>query len=568
MKNKLSILLLTGAFLTLGVGCNKTAASNTSDSTNNGTSQKADSSTKKDSASNKESDDVISSDDGDDDDDNSSTSVETYIPELSEFLDHFAKHNVTITNTYYKLDFYGDNALAWTSTGKNSKFASTSNFKQVAVGEDGVWSWTTDTDGKFVLDQMVSPIKIYDDMTVLYGDYYDAIDSFGESEDDWVAGTKDGVYTIDDDSDSGVTTAIPALASYFVGETHAVLGSITSITTSNIKMTIKNQFSATVSFSARIEGKKSGTLTSSFTVSKAGENTVEGLDDFVEDPSSYISATDFNDTVKAAMTEVLGATLDFNVGWTRGWQYSVGTDSFSGKQTEISYNDLMSGDITTALDASLVAAGYTAGETTTSDYGYEIHTYTKKVADATTTTGDKIATIQFAYIEKSLFSSPAYYPNGMMQMVAYYDYDYIYGLDKVNTFLAAKPLKKDGTAALPQLDLASYSLADEDVILGDLTISANTSGQFDNALEGYYIIDIHFASADDALTAMNAYIASMKDVKFKINGTDTLEEKGTASYKLTNNAFSNKLNLSITLYNTSTSSTTDPNGGAQITFYY
>ncbi len=564
MKKKLSILLLAGACLTLSVGCQKTASSDSTDSSNNGTSEKASSDNGNDqiSAGGKDS-----SSKADDKTSSSSSGIPTYIPDLDEFLAHFTNHNVSITNKYYTLDFYGDNAMGWTSTGKNSNYPSTSNFKQVAVGDDGVWTWDTDEDGKFKLDQIVSPIKIYDDMTVLYSDYYDALDSFGASEDEWVASTtKTNVYTIADDCDTDIMSAIPALASYFAGEEHAILGSITSIETSNVQMTIKDQFTATVSFKAYVKAKSNGTLTSSFTITKAGENTVDGLDEFVEDPSEYLAATDFDDTVKDAMTEILGSTLDFNIGWTRGWMYSVGTDNFTNKQTTITYYDLLSGDITSAFATNLASKGFTAGEEEESDYGFTVYNYSKTVAEATDTSGDKISSISYNYADKSLFSSPALYPNGMMMVTITYGYADIDGLDKINTFLAKKPLKKDGTAALPQLELSTYNLANDKAYLMDYTMYYNANAG--TSYEGFYLINIEFDSKEDSIAAMTTYIESMKTVKFKIDGTDTLSESGTEAYKLTNGAFKNKLNVSFTLYNKAENSTTDPDGGVQIALYY
>lgn len=565
MKNKFKFLSLACAFFAIA-GCSKTNADSTSSGSNN-----SQTSTSSNSGSDQEISNKTSSSGTSDKASSSSSSVATYIPELSEFLDNFKNYNVSITNTYYTLDFYSEKALAYTSTGKNSNYPATSNFQAVAVGDAGIWSWSKDDKGNFELGEMLFATTAYDDMTLIYSNFYDAIDSFAYSEDDWVKGTSNGSYTINDDCTSGVMSAIPALASYFEGETHAVLGSITSITTSKVKMTIKNQFSATVSFSAKIEGKKNGTLNASFTISNAGANVANGLDDFVDDPDSYTVATNFSEDVQNAMTEVLGSPLAFT-GWTRGWQYSLGTDAKTKKYTTISYSDLLSGDISTTLANTLTTAGYTAGTPESSD-GITVYSYTKKVADATDTLGEKTATIQYTYLSKtSLGTSASYYPNGLMRLIASYSYEPIYGLTKVNKFLENKPLKKDGTTALPQLDLASYSLDDENIYIIDNTIAANASTSISGTFDAYLYLVVLFDSNDDAQAAAESYISAMKSHNtsptFKISGTDTLESSGVEKYTLTDNAFSNKLTVTFYLFNTETFTTTSPNGGLQIVISY
>jgi hypothetical protein len=574
MKNKLKLLMLCGSILGLVTSCGETA--NSANPVDSATSAKT-SDTKKDSAtSNKKTD---SSEQESDAKASSSSSAPAVIPTLSEFLVNIADYNATVTNTYYGIDFYGANAMNFNNI--HSSYAEYAG-SSVCSNGSGIWSWSTDDNGAFELGELTTPTTLYSDLTVVDSDYYDAMDAFAESEDSWtVDEKKSNVYHMADDDDTNLPTAIANLGSYFVGEQHPVLGSklgtLNSIEPYDVTLTIKDEHTATISFRAKVSGSKmtNGTLGKSTALSikitNAGQNNVTGLEDFIDNPTDYTEADDFIDPVKDAMTEIIGASLDYE-NWTRGCQYSIKTDSYTKKQTSLTYYDLLSGDISTAFGADLVSGGWTAaGNETDSTYGITYYYYQKQIKAATDDCGAKIATITYVYEPSSLMSTPALYPNGIMIMNMAYTYSNIYTLDKVNAFLAKKPLKGDGTAALPQLDLSSYDLGNN-IFLQDSTITANANGS--TSYEGYYFIAMKFSTAEDSKTAMKAWVSSLENSKFKLDGTSTLDNSNGTSYKLTDKNFKNKLVVTVNLYNytdyqtNGTSSTADPDGFVVVSFCY
>ncbi len=569
MRKKLSLVFLSLAFLGTAVGCTRTG--DNASATDSGTSETA--KTSGDDAITASTNKASSTNSATGTSTSSTSTVPTYIPTLDEFLGHFKDYNLSIENTYYKIDYYGENAFVYKH--KHSKFASlmddTGYVRTTTSG--GKWTWDKDDNGAFELGFMDDTNDFYTSMADEYQDYYSALDSLSYSAESWTAGKKSGVYTASDEDDSDLLPALANLASYYVGDKHAVLGStVSTVSACDIQLTIKDQFSAVLSYKPIINGKKT-TSALSIKITNAGENTATGLEEFVEDSESDLIATDFSDEAKDAMNEIMNSSLSFtSAEWTRGYQYSIGTDAYTKKQTTLTYMDLQSGDQTTAFGTSLKADGWTAGTTQTSSYGYQVYTYSKTVAQETDTKGAKVASIYYYYVPKSLFTSAAQanYKNGVMAFYLSYGYDALYGLDKVNGVLAKTPLKNDGTAAVPQLDLDSYDIEDDAIAIGDVTISYNAANESEDnfvAAQGYYQIVIKFEDKATSLTAMNDYVTTLKSKSFRVSGTNTLAANDEAAFTLQDRAFKNKLNLSIYL-TTSSSTSTEADGTVLITFYF
>ncbi len=567
MRKKLSLVFLSLAFLGTAVGCNKTGDVS---STESGTSETSKTTDGDSISTNKAS----SSDSSTKTSTSSTSTVPTYIPTLDEFLGHFKDYNLSIENTYYKIDYYGENAFVYKH--KHSKFADLmddAGYVRTATS-GGKWTWDKDDNGAFALGFMNDTNDFYTTMADEYQNFYSALDSLSYSKESWTANAKkSGVYTVSDNDETDLLPALANLASYYAGEKHAVAGSVTSVSACDIQLTITNQFTATLSYKAIVNGVKTK-YPLSIKITNAGANTATGLDEFVNDSESDLIATDFSDEAKDAMTEIMNSSLSFtSAGWTRGYQYSIGTDAYTKKQTTLTYLDLLSGDQTTTFGASLSADGWTAGTTQTSKYGYSVYSYSKVVAQETETTGAKVATIRYYYVSKDKFSSTAQanYKNGVMAFYLSYGYDAIYGLDKVNALLAKTPLKDDGTAAVPQLDLASYNLASDAIAIGDFAIDYNAQNESEDgfvAVQGFYQIVIKFEDKATSLTAMNAYVTTLKSNSFRTSGTTTLATDGSAAFTLQDRAFKNKLNFAIALTNASNSSTEDADGTVIIQFYF
>ncbi len=563
MRKKLSLVFLSLAFLGTAVGCNRTsdATSSSAESGTSGTSSTNDG-------------DAISSNKASSGSSSSSSTVPTYIPTLDEFLGHFKDYNLSIENTYYKIDYYGENALVYKH--KHSKFADlmddTGYVRTTTSG--GKWTWNKDANGAFELGFMDNTNDFYTSMADEYQTFYSALDSLSYSAESWTANTKkNGVYTASDDDETDLLPALANLASYYVGEKHAVLGNVTSVSACDIQLTITNQFTATLSYKPIINGKKT-TDALSIKLTNAGANIATGLDEFVKNSESDLVATDFADDAKDAMNEIMNSSLSFtSAEWSRGYQYSIGTDAYTKKQTTLTYLDLLSGDQTTAFGSSLTADGWTAGTTQTSTYGYNIYSYSKTVAQETDTTGAKVATIRYYYVSKDKFSTAAQanYKNGVMAFYLSYGYDAMYGLDKVNGLLAKTPLKNDGTAAVPQLSLDSYEIADTNIAIANFAIEYNAENESEDgfvAVQAYYQIIIKFEDEATSLSAMNAYVTTLKSNSFRVSGTSTLATDGTAAFTLQDRAFKNKLNLGIYLTNSTDSTSTEADGTVVIQFYF
>lgn len=524
MKNKFTLLALVLSLTGL-VACNGDRTDDTSSassSTENTTTSYKDADDKQSSSDDEES---SSKDSSSKKNSSSSSSASTTITSLDDAFTKLANYNCTLKNTYYSIDYYGKNAYHFNNI--HSAYASYTG-GLVSTANDGTWYYSLDADDsdEFELDGFYSTAngELLD-----VSSYYTPLKTLIESKDSWERPSSSAsYYTLDEEdaANDAILSALPNLARLYDGYNYSSgkvgsADSTYSYVAENVKLQIVNKKYLSFSFTSRIyiSGKRDSKYwNSSFYIRNIGGNSSSGLEAFIANPSTVLTApTGFSTAFNTASNTILGETLPFSTSFTAAGGYSLDGIA-TNYETAMYYIDYLTGDITTDYGTLLTGAGWTAGtKVENSSYtGTSTTPYTK---------GNK--TVYVSYFSTPYFTAydkeygttlATRYTKGQFQISA----TSFNGISKyIND---GKITGSDGTNMFPTMDFSNYAISS--ATFQDLTSAANS--YFSVNLSYYYYITGSFKDYNTALTALSAYAESCVSAAggFYIYESDA----GTSSY--------------------------------------
>jgi len=430
---------------------------------------------------------------------------------------------------FVSYSYFGKDALYGTYLGEYADYGSTGS---INVGTQGMFDFTMD-DSAITLGNCdsVSP-----DATVAW--FYFTLDDLVTSAKTWTAGNGENVFT---SADTAVGSAIACLGGY---KDYALSDKATFTT----QLTIGDGEDSAILKTTMTYSKKTYDIEAE--VSEIGKTENPVVSAFLAAPPTLTAATAWSDELQSSMTSLINEVIPLPNGTSYATYESINTDE-NDVVTDITYEDLGSGDILEAYQAQLIADGWTLSSERTDEagdmenYGYVMYMYEKVKTEATAKEGKTVYTLQVSYEPVDAFtnaSSKEVYPKGVFQIIAsVYQYPVVIKTDVagLNTYYASFT-KADGTAAIPTITFAS---AVTGVTITDYTLTASAIYGID--FVNYSDAVVAIASKEDALTDIGTIGASFVSAGYMDYGT-TIADDGYLEYALADDAYPN-LSMNVSL---------------------